>query len=178
MKKVVIIGGGIIGLSTAYYLHKEGHSVTLIDQSNFSKGASYVNAGYITPSHIISLAAPGIINKGLRWMFSPASPFFVKPRLDIDFLRWAWAFKCSANKKKVAQSIPVIKDINILSRELYVEMKASINFGKVNQLRHGVAKGSARDLRAAALVTGRHDERRGQRARASRWSCRHICMRM
>ncbi len=124
-KKVVIIGGGIMGVCSAYFLNKEGHEVTIIDKSNFSSGASYVNAGYITPSHIISLAAPGIITKGLKWMFNPASPFYVKPRLDKDFLQWAWAFKRSATKKKVAQSIPVIKDINILSRELYIAMKSS-----------------------------------------------------
>ena len=124
-KKVVIIGGGIMGVCSAYFLHKEGHEVTIIDKSNFSSGASFVNAGYITPSHIISLAAPGIITKGLKWMFNPASPFYVKPRLDKDFLQWAWAFKRSATKKKVAQSIPVIKDINILSRELYIAMKSS-----------------------------------------------------
>ncbi len=128
MKKVVIIGGGIAGICSAYYLHKEGHEVTIIDKSNFSGGASYVNAGYITPSHIISLAAPGIITKGLKWMFNPASPFYVKPRVNTDFLKWAWAFKQSANKKKVAQSIPIIKNINIFSRELYSAMKASNDF--------------------------------------------------
>ncbi len=127
-KKVVIIGGGIMGVCSAYFLHKEGHEVTVIDKSNFSKGASFVNAGYITPSHIISLAAPGIITKGLKWMFNPASPFYVKPRLDKDFLKWAWAFKRSATKQKVAQSIPVIKDINILSRALYTEIKKSKDF--------------------------------------------------
>jgi len=128
MKNCVIIGGGIIGLSTAYYLQKEGHKVTIIDKSNFSEGASYVNAGYITPSHIISLAAPGIITKGLKWMLDSASPFYVKPRLDIDFLKWGWAFKRSANKRKVALSIPIIKDINVFSRELYQEMKDSSDF--------------------------------------------------
>lgn len=127
-KKVVVIGGGIAGLCTAYYLQKEGHEVTVVDQSNFSFGASYVNAGYITPSHIISLAAPGMITKGLKWMFNPASPFYVKPRLNLDFMKWALAFKRSANKKKVAQSIPVIKDINILSRALYQEMKDANDF--------------------------------------------------
>lgn len=127
-KKVVIIGGGIIGLCSAYYLQKEGHQVTVIDKSDFSSGASYVNAGYITPSHIISLAAPGMISKGLKWMLNPASPFYVKPRLDADFLKWSLAFKRSATKKKVAQSIPVIKDINVFSRELYQEMKNSGDF--------------------------------------------------
>ena len=75
-KSVIIIGGGIIGLSTAYYLQKEGCDVTVIDKSNFSAGASYVNAGYITPSHFIPLSQPGIITKGLKWMFNPESPFY------------------------------------------------------------------------------------------------------
>lgn len=128
MKHCVIIGGGIIGLSTAYYLRKEGHKVTIVDKSNFSSGASYVNAGYITPSHIISIAAPGIITKGLKWMLDPASPFYVKPSLDPDFLKWSWAFKRSANKRKVEESIPIIKEINVFSRELYQEMKDSGDF--------------------------------------------------
>lgn len=128
MKSVVVIGGGIVGLSAAYYLQKEGHEVTVIDKSNFTRGASFVNAGYITPSHIISLAAPGMITKGLKWMFNSASPFYIQPRLDYEFLKWAWAFKKSSNASKVESSIPVIKDINILSRDLYSEMKNSGDF--------------------------------------------------
>lgn len=127
-KKVIVIGGGIVGLSTAYYLQKEGHQVTVIDKSDFTTGASYVNAGYLTPSHIISLAAPGMINKGIKWMFNPASPFYVKPRLESEFLKWTWAFKKSATASKVEKSIPVIKDINLLSRDLYEAMKASNEF--------------------------------------------------
>lgn len=127
-KKVLIIGGGIIGLCSAYYLQKEGHSVTVIDKSDFSKGASYVNAGYITPSHIISLAAPGMISKGIKWMFNQSSPFYVKPRLDADFIKWSWLFKQSATQKKVEASIPIIKDINIFSRELYEDLKKSKDF--------------------------------------------------
>jgi D-amino-acid dehydrogenase len=132
-KKVLIIGGGIIGLCTAYYLQKEGNVVTVIDKSDFSSGASYVNAGYITPSHVISLAAPGMISKGIKWMFNSESPFYVKPRLDMDFLKWTLAFKKSATALKVEKAIPVIKDINLLSRELYQELKASKEFDFFHQ---------------------------------------------
>lgn len=128
MKHCLIIGGGIIGLSTAYYLQKDGHKVSVIDKSDFSSGASYVNAGYITPSHIIPLSAPGMITKGIKWMFNSSSPFYVKPRLDKDFLEWSWLFKKSATKAKVEKAIPVLKDINMLSRELYAEMKSSNDF--------------------------------------------------
>lgn len=127
-KKVLIIGGGIIGLCSAYFLQKEGYKVTVIDKSDITTGASFVNAGYITPSHIISLAAPGIITKGLKWMFDTSSPFYVKPRFDLEFLKWAWFFKKSATKTRVEQSIPVIRDINLLSRELYEDFKSSKKF--------------------------------------------------
>ena len=127
-KDVVIIGGGIIGLCSAYYLQQEGHNVTVIDKSDITKGASFVNAGFITPSHFIPLSAPGIITKGIKWMFNSSSPFYVKPRLDTDFLKWVWAFKKSATKQKVDKAIPVIKDINILGRTLYEELKTSSEF--------------------------------------------------
>lgn len=127
-KEVVIIGGGIIGVCTAYYLQKEGCNVTVIDQSNMSSGASHVNAGFITPSHFISLAAPGMITKGIKWMFDATSPFYVKPRFDLEFLKWSLAFKKSATKAKVAKAIPAILNINLLGRDLYEDLKKSNDF--------------------------------------------------
>lgn len=127
-KKVIIIGGGIIGLCSAYYLQKEGHQVVVVDQSTMDAGASYVNAGYISPSHIIPLAAPGVMKKGLKWMFDKSSPLYIKPRLDLDFLRWTWAFNKSCNQKHVDKSIPVIRDIAVWSQELYDDIKAQKGF--------------------------------------------------
>ncbi len=128
-KHIVIIGGGIVGLSSAYFLHESGHEVTVIDKAGITDGASFVNAGYITPSHIIPLASPGMIAKGMKWMFNSASPFYMKPRLDMDFIKWAWYFHRSSTKVKVEKAIPVIKDINVLSRELFEGMKTSGKLG-------------------------------------------------
>lgn len=122
MKKIVIIGGGIIGLCSAYYLQESGCSVTVIDKSTMRSGASFVNAGFLTPSHFSPLAAPGMIRKGLQWMLDPKSPFYVKPRLDLDFLKWSWLFYKSSTKAHVQQSIRPIKNINLLSTELYKDM--------------------------------------------------------
>jgi D-amino-acid dehydrogenase len=61
-------------------------------------------------------------------MFNPASPFYVKPRLETDFLKWALAFKKSATASKVEKSMPVIKDITVFSRQLFEEMYASKEF--------------------------------------------------
>ncbi|MGB5418341.1 NAD(P)/FAD-dependent oxidoreductase [Algibacter sp.] len=127
-KKVVIIGGGIIGLCSAYYLQKEGYHVTIVDQSNLDSGASYVNAGYLSPSHIIPLSAPGVMKKGLKWMFNKSSPLYIKPRLDADFLKWVWAFNKSCNAQHVKKAIPVIKNISLLSQDLYDDIKKDEKF--------------------------------------------------
>jgi len=127
-KKVIIIGGGIIGLCSAYYLQKKGHQVTIVDQSNLDSGASYVNAGYLSPSHIIPLSAPGVMKKGLKWMFNKSSPLYIKPRLDLDFLKWTLAFNKSCNIKSVKKAIPAIKNISLLSQDLFDEIKRDENF--------------------------------------------------
>ncbi|MET2985966.1 NAD(P)/FAD-dependent oxidoreductase [Aureibaculum conchae] len=141
MKNCIIIGGGIIGLSAAYYLQREGCQVTVIDQTNMDGakgGASYVNAGYLTPSHIITLAAPGMISKGIKYMFNSTSPFYMKPRLDFDFIKWTWAFKKSATKVKVDRAMTVIRDINLMSRELYEELLSSNDLGSFQLDKRGL----------------------------------------
>lgn len=156
-KNCVIIGGGIIGLCTAYYLVKDGHKVTILDKGNIDSGASFVNAGYITPSHIIPLSSPGIVTKGLKWMLNSRSPFYVKPRLDPDFLNWAWCFKKSATVEKVEKAIPVIREINLFSRELYQELKDAREFD-FNYDHHGLlmcyktAHGGKEEAETAAMA--------------------------
>ena len=128
MKRVVVIGGGVIGLCTAYYLAKDGHQVTVVDRSTMDFGASYVNAGYVSPSHIIPLAAPGVVKQGLKSMFDSASPLFIKPRLEKDFLQWAWAFNKSCSRENVDHSVQAIKEICLLSSDLFSEIKSTEGF--------------------------------------------------
>ena len=97
--RVIIIGGGIIGLCSAYYLQKAGHEIIILDKSDLKDGCSYGNAGMITPSHIIPLASLGIVAQGIRWMFNSKSPFYIKPRMNLDLLNWVWKFYRSANEK-------------------------------------------------------------------------------
>ena len=69
-KHVVIVGGGVIGLCSAFFLHEAGCHVTVIDKSDMKSGTSHLNAGYICPSHFTPLASPGIIQQGLKWMLN------------------------------------------------------------------------------------------------------------
>jgi len=124
--KVVITGGGIIGLSSAYYLQKEGHDITIIDRGDISDGCSFGNMGYMSPSHFIPLASPGIIAEGLKHMLSSSSPFYIKPRLDADLIRWAYRFWKSSNAKTVERNAPHLNNILQLSRHLINDMRNDI----------------------------------------------------
>ncbi len=124
MSKVTIIGGGIVGLFTAYYLSEEGFEVTLLDQGDLQQGCSTGNAGMIVPSHIVPLASPGMISKGLKWMFSSTSPFYIHPRVDRRLLQWCLHFYRASTKQHVERSIPYLKNLSLLSKRLYLDFAA------------------------------------------------------
>lgn len=117
--KVIVIGGGIIGLSSALSLQQAGWEVTVIDKGDFSDNCSYGNAGYICPSHFIPLATPGIVKKGLKWMWNSRSPFYVQPRLDMNLINWGLKFMKVATKKHVEDSAVPLLDIALLSKKEY-----------------------------------------------------------
>jgi len=119
--KVVVLGGGIIGLSSAYYLKESGHDVTLIDKTDISSNCSYGNAGYVCPSHFIPLATPGIVTQGLKWMWNSRSPFYVQPRLNLSLIDWGLKFMKSATPEKVAEAAIPLRDVAILSKKHYEE---------------------------------------------------------
>jgi D-amino-acid dehydrogenase len=119
---VLIIGGGAIGICTAYYLWKNGVKVTVLERDEICSGCSYGNSGLIVPSHVIPLAAPGMIAKGLKWMFDPESPFYLKPRIDFDFFSWLWKFHTSCTRQHVQKSIPVLYELLQASASLYDEI--------------------------------------------------------
>jgi len=122
-KHVLIIGGGVIGLCTAYYTAQRGHRVTVVDCASESElGCSYGNAGMITPSHFVPLAAPGAIRLALKWMWNSESPFYMKPRFDSRLIEWAWKFYRAATVEHVTRSAPLILDLNLAGRACFVEL--------------------------------------------------------
>lgn len=123
MKPTLIIGGGIVGLFSAYFLQKEGIEVQVIDKGDMQQNCSTGNAGMIVPSHIIPLAAPGMISKGISWMFSSKSPFYIQPRLDAKLLSWCLQFYRAATPAHVERSIPFLKNLSLLSKSLYQEFR-------------------------------------------------------
>lgn len=127
--KISIIGGGVIGLSCAWYLQKAGHDVTVIEKGSGKNNCSFGNAGYISPSHFIPLASPGIVAQGLRWMLSSTSPFYIKPRLSMDLIRWGWKFYRNANETTVHKNAVHLNNILQLSRSLMIDMDNELGGG-------------------------------------------------
>lgn len=119
MSKAIVIGGGIIGLSSALYLRRSGWEVTVLDKGDFGDNCSYGNCGYICPSHFIPLATPGIVKQGLKWMWNSKSPFYVQPRLDWNLMSWGLKFIRSATKDHVETAAVPLRDIALLSKKEY-----------------------------------------------------------
>jgi D-amino-acid dehydrogenase len=129
--KVVVIGGGIIGISAAHYLNSSGHEVTVIDSSDLTDGCSFGNAGMVVPSHIVPLASPGMITRGLRWMLRSDSPFYIQPRLSKSLLQWGWQFYRHSTQQHVHRAAPALKNLSLFSKQLYRQLAAELpfNFG-------------------------------------------------
>ena len=122
-KHILIIGGGVIGLCTAYYAARQGHRVTVIDREAADhEGCSYGNAGMIVPSHFVPLAAPGMVALGLKWMWNPASPFYIKPRLSRDLLSWGIKFWRASTPERARCAAPLLRDLNLASRACFEQL--------------------------------------------------------
>ncbi len=124
-RDVLIIGAGPVGLSCAYYLLKSGRQVTLLDAKEIGKGSGAGNAGHIVPSHIIPLAAPGVVASALKWMLEPAfSPFGMKLSLEPRYLAWLVQFAAACNDANVQRGIPPLKYLGQLSAENFARLVA------------------------------------------------------
>lgn len=125
-QQVIIVGAGVIGLCSAWHCLRAGKRVTVVDravgESDLKQGCSFGNAGMVVPSHFIPLAAPGIISKGLKWLANPEGPFFIKPRVSMDLVRWCKIFTSHATHKHVMESRELLRDLNLESRRLLIEM--------------------------------------------------------
>jgi D-amino-acid dehydrogenase len=124
-KRVLVIGGGVVGLCVAYHCARRGHRVVVVERGAPERdGCSFANAGMIVPSHFIPLASPGVVALGLRYMLDAESPFHVAPRLSTDLLDWGWKLHRAATRDHVERSAPVLRDLHLASRACFEEWDA------------------------------------------------------
>lgn len=102
--RVLVLGSGVIGVTSAWYLARAGHEVTVIDREAApALGTSFANAGQISPGYASPWAAPGVPLKAIKWMFQQHAPLSIRPDGTLFQLQWMWQMlmNCSADRYAV-----------------------------------------------------------------------------
>jgi D-amino-acid dehydrogenase len=123
--RVVVVGGGVVGACCAYYLAKAGRAVTLLDRGKFGAGCSHANCGYVCPSHVLPLAAPGAVWSTLKTLFHRNSPLKVRPGTVLANPGWFLGFARKCNARDMMAAGRAIQALLNSSRTLFDELIAS-----------------------------------------------------
>lgn len=123
--KVVVVGGGAIGLATAHGLHRAGAEVIVVERGRCGQATSLGNAGWVTPMLSTPLPAPGVLLQGARWLLDPASPLLVRPRLDPAFARWLWRFARNCSVERYEAGARALLALNAGTLSLFDELLES-----------------------------------------------------
>jgi D-amino-acid dehydrogenase len=121
---VLVIGGGIVGVSAAWFLAERGARVTLLEKGEVASGCSYGNAGWIFPSHSMPIPRPGVPRHALRFLGDSRSPLYVRPRLDRDFLRFGARFAAACRAERAQRSFRLRRELAVASHALYDKLAA------------------------------------------------------
>lgn len=124
---VAVVGGGVVGACVAAALAERGAAVTLLEREPEvcpPESAVYANCGLLVPSEVEPLAHPGALGQGLRWMLDGTSPFYVKPRADLDLVRWLWLFRGACAAEVATAHAPLLFELSQASAALHGELAA------------------------------------------------------
>lgn len=121
-KDIIIIGGGIVGLMSAYELVKAKREVTIIDENDITNGASFGNAGLLSSFSKNPLSAPGVLLDTMKLMIKGESPVNLHPSLDYRLYYWLYSFAISANKKRLRKTLALFERYGQIALDSYANM--------------------------------------------------------
>jgi D-amino-acid dehydrogenase len=121
-RTVLVVGGGAIGISAAYYLRRLGGDVTVVDQGQIGHGASFGNAGWIVPSLSRPLPAPGIMRDTLGMLTKKESPLYIRPRFSGSLARWFWEFSRASSATAYEAGVEALGRLNMRTMQLFDEL--------------------------------------------------------
>jgi D-amino-acid dehydrogenase len=123
--RVLVMGAGIIGMTSAWYLAQDGHEVSVIDrQPGPGLETSYANAGEISPSYAAPWANPSVITKAIGWMLARHGPLRIYPTLDPAQWRWLWQMTANCGSKAYLRNLQRMQRLAVYSRDCFVAMRA------------------------------------------------------
>ena len=122
--KVIVIGAGVVGVASAWYLNRAGHQVTVLErQPGPGLETSFANGGQVSVSHAEPWASPGTPAQVFKWMFSERSPLLWRPRLDSAQWRWGLAFLRECSASRFAHNVHHLASLGVYSRTLLKELR-------------------------------------------------------
>lgn len=123
--KIVVLGAGVIGVTSAWYLARAGHEVTVIDrQPAPALETSFANAGEISPGYASPWAAPGVPMKALKWMFQEHAPLIIQPKMDWTKLSWMARMLMNCTSEAYAVNKSRMVRLAEYSRDCLVDLRA------------------------------------------------------
>ncbi|WP_298835249.1 D-amino acid dehydrogenase [uncultured Piscinibacter sp.] len=128
--KVIVLGSGVIGVTSAWHLALAGHEVTVVDrQDSAGKETSYANAGEVSPGYSAPWAGPGVPVKAIKWLLMQHRPLVIRPHLDMGLVRWGLSMlrNCTSARYELNKSRMV--RLAEYSRDVLREMRSSIGIG-------------------------------------------------
>ena len=116
---MVVVGGGVIGLTCAWELTRAGASVTVLERGEVGCGVSRGNTGWVVPSLTFPLPAPGMVREGVSQLVTRGEAFVLRPSLDPAFVRWLWQFWRSSSSSRFDAGVRALLELNRRTLELY-----------------------------------------------------------
>jgi D-amino-acid dehydrogenase len=123
--RVVVVGGGVVGLCCAYELARAGADVTVVERDRCGGATSFGNAGWVVPSISAPMPAPGITAQALKMLFKTDGSLRLRPRLDPDFVRWCWRFWRNSTRERYEAGLNALLRLNEYTIQLYKDLRAS-----------------------------------------------------
>ncbi|WP_372996398.1 D-amino acid dehydrogenase [Marinobacter sp.] len=124
---ILVLGAGVVGTTTAWYLQKQGHQVTVVDRQNQAGlETSYANGGQISVSHAEPWANPSAPLKVLKWLARPDAPLLFRPKLDPAQWRWALSFLGQCTSARAAHNIRQMVNLGTYSRSQLQALRKDI----------------------------------------------------
>src|ERR1700675_1813218 len=122
--RIAILGSGVIGVASAYYLAKAGHEVTVLDrQPGPGLETSFANAGEISPGYASPWAAPGIPRKALKWIFMRHAPLILHPYADPETWRWMFSLLKNCTSSRYAVNKARMVRLAEFSRDALIRLR-------------------------------------------------------